>query len=183
MLNRPPLILDCDTLSHLAWGNRVDIVQDLYRGQMIILPEVIEELKRLEFIYRRVEPLITSGDLRLDLLNILEREGEEFNRLYGTGKYGRGEAACMAYARFRQGTLGSNNMRDVKRYCSEFGIPIRGICGILYFSHEKGYISTDEASQLWMHMLSKKRKLPVASYNEVHTAFITGRTSDGRELF
>jgi predicted nucleic acid-binding protein len=183
MLVANPIVLDADTLSHLAWAKRMDIIQNLLPGRMVILPEVIDELKRTEHIYKKAEVLLTSKAAIVDTLDMLGDEGQEFNTLYSTDKFGKGESASMAYARYRGCTLMSNNMRDVRRYCETNQIPILGVSGILYQSFKSGYISQAEAENIWSLMINKRRKLPVNNFNEVINGFTNGKTSCGKILF
>ncbi|MCD6391089.1 MAG: hypothetical protein J7L92_03765 [Dehalococcoidia bacterium] len=55
MSTEPPIILDSDFLSSFAWGKRLDILEGLYSKRMVVLEEVLEELRRVPHLASRVE--------------------------------------------------------------------------------------------------------------------------------
>ena len=68
MSTEPPIILDSDFLSSFAWVNRMDILAGLYSGRMIVLEEVMDELKRVPHLALRVEPSIRNGHIRSETM-------------------------------------------------------------------------------------------------------------------
>ena len=64
MSTEPPIILDSDFLSSFAWVNRLDILEDLYSKRMIVLEEVLEELRRVPHLASKVELSIKKGHIR-----------------------------------------------------------------------------------------------------------------------
>ena len=60
-----PLVLDCDVLSSFAWANRLDILEQLYAKNMIVLEEVIDELSKIAHIAKKVDSIIKRGAIRL----------------------------------------------------------------------------------------------------------------------
>jgi predicted nucleic acid-binding protein len=64
----PPVILDADFLSSFAWINRLDILENLYSKRMIVLEEVLEELRRVPHLASRVELSIRNGHIRSEAM-------------------------------------------------------------------------------------------------------------------
>lgn len=63
-MTEPPIILDADFLSSFAWVNRLDILKGLYPKRMIILEEVLEELKRVPHLASKVKLSIRNGHIK-----------------------------------------------------------------------------------------------------------------------
>ena len=59
----PPIILDADFVSSFAWVNRLDILEFFYSKRMVILEEVLEELKRVPHLASRVEESMRNGHI------------------------------------------------------------------------------------------------------------------------
>jgi predicted nucleic acid-binding protein len=163
-LIEPPLVLDCDVLSSFAWVNRLDILEKLYAKNMIVLEEVINELSKIKHIAQRVESCITGGSIRLVSIPANAPEALELARLLESGRYGRGEAACLAYLKYNFGSLGSNNISDVRAVCSEKNIYLLTVPDIINAACQANIITLEEANTVWINMIKKKRKLPTNSF-------------------
>jgi len=161
-----PLVLDCDVLSHFAWVDRLDILEKLYARNMIVLEEVINELSKIEHIAKRVESCITRGSIKRVSTPANAPEALELAHLLESGRYGRGEAACLAHLKYNFGSLGSNNLSDVKAVCSEKNICLMTVPNILTHAYEANVITKKEADQVWLGMVKKGRKLPGNSFDD-----------------
>ena len=161
-----PLVLDSDVLSSFAWVNRLDILEKLYAGKMIVLEEVINELRKIKHIGKRVESCIAKGSIVLEAMPVDAPEALELARLLERGRYGRGEAACLAYLKYNYGSLGSNNVSDVKIVCSDKNICLLTVPDIINNAVQAGIITIEEANEVWIDMINKMRKLPTKSFHE-----------------
>lgn len=159
-----PLVLDSDILSSFAWVDRLDILEKLYAKNMIVLEEVINELSKIEHIAKRVESCMTRGSIRLVSTLANDPEALELARLLESGRYGRGEAACLAYLKYNFGSLGSNNVSDVKVVCSDKNICLLTVPDIITYAYKTNVITKEEANKVWINMIKKKRKLPTNSF-------------------
>ncbi len=56
-------------------------------------------------------------------------------------KFGEGEAACMAVARYDNDIIASNNLRDIKAYCKVHQISYLTTMDILYIAYKKGIMT------------------------------------------
>jgi len=162
----PPLVLDADFISSFAWVNRLDILEGLYSKRMIILEEVMEELRRVPHLVSRVEISIRNGHIRSETMFADSPEALQLARFLETGRYGTGEASCMAYLTQHDGILGSNNLADVKAFCIQNKKRLLTTADVIYQAYEASHLSLDEADQVWADMLSKRRKLPASSFSE-----------------
>ena len=162
----PPIILDADFVSSFAWVNRLDILENLYSKRMVILEEVLEELKRMPHLVSRVEASMRNGHIRNEVMFANSPEALELAKLLETGRYGSGEASCMAYVAHREGIMASNNLADVKAFCIKNKKQLLTTADIMCQANTAGYISVEEADRIWTGMLAKKRKLPASSFSQ-----------------
>lgn len=177
MSTEPPVILDSDFLSSFAWVNRLDILESLYSRRMIVLEEVLEELRRVPHLASRVELSIRNGHIRSEAMLADSPEALQLAKFLESGRYGTGEASCMAYLTQRDGILGSNNLSDVKAFCIQNKKRLLTTADVLHQAYKTGHINLDEADKTWADMLSKERKLPASSFTEYLSAIEKGGDS------
>jgi len=150
--------------------NRLDILEGLYSKRMIILDEVLAELNRVPnrvpHLAARVELSVKNGHIKCASMFADSPEALQLSKLLETGKYGSGEAACMAYLTQCDGILGSNNLSDVKAFCIQNNQCLLTTADAMHQAYKAGLISLDEADKVWGAMISKKRKLPASSFSE-----------------
>jgi len=162
----PPVILDSDFLSSFAWVNRLDILESLYSRRMIVLEEVLEELRRVPHLALKVELSIKNGHIRSEAILADSPEALQLAKFLDSGRYGSGEASCMAYLIQHDGILGSNNLSDIKAFCIQNKKQLLTTADVLHQACKIGLIDLDEADKTWADMLCKKRKLPATSFTE-----------------
>ena len=176
MSTEPPVILDADFVSSFAWVNRLDILEGLYSKQMIILEEVLEELRRVPHLVLKVDLSIRNGHIRSEAMFADSPEALQLAKFLEIGRYGIGEASCMAYLTQHDGILGSNNLSDVKDFCIQNKKRLLTTADVLHQAYKARQINLDEADKTWADMLSKKRKLPASSFSEYLSAIKRGGT-------
>ena len=162
----PPVILDADFISSFAWVNRLDILEGLYSKHMIILEEVLEELNRVPHLASRVELSISNGHIKCEAMFADSPEALQLAKFLEAGRYGTGEAACMAYLTQHDGILGSNNLSDVKAFCIQNKKRLLTTADVIYQAYETSIVGLEEADKVWGDMISKRRKLPASSFSE-----------------
>jgi|GEM_PF-6686275 len=96
MLIRPPLILDSDLLSCFCDADRMDILEHLYSGKMVILPHVIYEVSVVRKFKPIFEPSIKNNHISIVDMDPLGNDGQEFVNLRHRGRLGAGEAALIS---------------------------------------------------------------------------------------
>jgi hypothetical protein len=173
MLSNPPLVLDSDIISTFAHINRLDILEYLYSERLLVLDEVFWEVSRSPKVGGVLSNTMNRGCFRQDKLNLLGEDGMEYARLVDRGNLGKGEAAVLAYTRYRGGTVGSSNIRDVLLYCENHDLPLLATRPIVYDAYCHKIITLAEACKIWTAMQDRTR-LPNKSFEEVVYHF-TGR--------
>ena len=176
-MTEPPVILDADFLSSFAWVNRLDILEGLYSKRMVILEEVLEELGRVPHLASRVKLSIKNGHIKCIAMFAGSPEAQQLAKFLETGKYGTGEASCMAYLTQHDSILGSNNLSDVKLFCIQNNKRLLTTADVMYQAYEKSLISLEEADKIWTDMLSKRRKLPALSFSEYMAVIKKGNSN------
>ena len=177
MSTEPPIILDADFLSSFAWVKRLDILEGLYSKRMVVLEEVLAELRRVPHLASRVELSIKSGHIRSEAMLADSPEALQLAQFLESGRYGSGEASCMAYLTQRDGILGSNNLSDVKAFCNKNKKRLLTTADVLHQAYNIGEIDLNEADEIWAGMLAKKQKLPASSFTEYLSAIEKGGDS------
>ncbi len=72
----------------------------------------------------------------------------------------------MAYCRYHNCILGSNNFSDILTYCKKFGIQIKTTVEIMIEAYENKLIDFRIGSRMWKKMIEKRRKLPYENFQE-----------------
>jgi hypothetical protein len=91
-----------------------------------------------------VKDLIKKGTFkRLSFPTSKSTIRQEYLRLCSDGR-GAGESACMAVARYDDDIIASNNLRDIRQYCSVHEILYLTTLDILYIAYKKGVMTEAE---------------------------------------
>jgi len=166
------IVLDTDVISSFAWVERFDIIIELYSPNVIILDVVKDELIEVKHLFNRVNKYIESQDIELIEMDPYSDEGLEYFRLRDElWTIGKGEASCMAYCRYHNCILGSNNFADILNYCKEFDIQIKTTVEIMLEAYENKLIDFRIGSRMWEKMIEKRRKLPYKTFQEAIDIF------------
>lgn len=84
----------------------------------------------------------------------------------GNSIIGKGEASALVLAKFQNGIVASNNLKDVKKYTQEFNLTLITTADILVAAFTDLVIDETEANKIWADMIKKQRKLPANSFSE-----------------
>ena len=134
------------------------------------MDEVLEELNRVPHLAARVEVSVRNGHIKHMSIFADSPEALQLGKLLDTGKYGSGEAACMAYLTQHDGILGSNNLSDVKEFCIQNKKRLLTTADVMYQAYETNLVGLEEADKIWSDMISKRRNLPALSFSEYMSA-------------
>ena len=94
--------------------------------------------------------------------NPVGEERREFARLTSISGLclGKGESACMTYARFHNNVVGSSNLKDIKDYCSEHGVAYPTTCDFLYYAFKHRLMTKEEIGAFVQKVRSAGSILP-----------------------
>jgi predicted nucleic acid-binding protein len=167
------LFFDNDCLSAFLWVGNENLLVKLYPGRVFIPKQVYDELSApgVAHLKAKVDSLLNGNQVSLAEIEV----GTDIYALYyklavepdaGHLIIGKGEASCIALAKYNNGILASNNLRDISSYISEFGLKHMTTGDILVEALNKGYITETQGNTLWASMLSKRRKLGEKTFSD-----------------
>lgn len=162
---------DTDCLSAFLWVREESILAALYAGKIILPAQVYIELQKVPHLQAKVDILKNRGDLRIESMETGSAEYHDYLQMTtspeeGMRIIGRGEAAGIAMAKHRNGTLASNNLRDIRPYVEKYVISHITTGDILIEAMNAGIITETEGNSIWADMIRKRRKLPTSTFSE-----------------
>ena len=112
------ILLDSDVIRHFIKGQQLQILYALYGNHLVFIDVVKIELFRSKQIVNQLSNFISFNKIQVipfptENIEILK----EFSKL--KKRYGEGESACMAIAKYQKHIIASSNLRDIKLYCEE----------------------------------------------------------------
>jgi len=172
-----PYVFDNDCLASFLWIKRTDILQNLFPRQILVPELVINELSflkrtRYSWVYQYLLQEISNGVIeKLSLPSTGPIAKEYYKLISSKVSMGHGEAAVLSYVKFNGGTVASNNLQDVLRYCRLNNLGLISTDDILCYACIKGLINKQEGDVLWIKMKQRKRILPAYSFSEALKRF------------
>ena len=162
---------DTDCLSAFLWVREESILARLYAGRIILPTQVYNELQRVPHLLSRVDTLKNKGDLFVESMEAGSEEYNDYLKMTtkpeaGMRIIGRGEAAGIAMAKQRDGTLASNNLSDIRPYVEKYNISHITTGDILIEAMDAGIITEVEGNIIWSYMIQKRRMLPATTFSE-----------------
>lgn len=162
---------DTDCLSAFLWVREESILARLYAGRIILPTQVYNELQRVPHLQARVDALKNQGNLSIESMEAGSEEYRDYLQMTtspesGMRIIGRGEAAGIAMAKHRDGTLASNNLRDVRLYVEKYQIAHITTGDILIEAMNAGIITEADGNTFWAEMIRKRRMLPTTTFSE-----------------
>lgn len=167
---------DTDCLSAFLWVREESILARLYAGRIILPTQVYNELQRVPHLLARVDTLRNNGDLSVESMEAGSVEYNDYLQMTSSPEagfriIGRGEAAGIAMAKQRNGTLASNNLRDIRPYVEKYKISHITTGDILIEAMDAGIITEAEGNTIWADMIRKRRMLPTTTFSEYLTSY------------
>jgi len=167
------LFFDTDCISAFLWVKEENILFKLYPNRVILPKQVFDELSNpsIPHIKGKVDALCKNGDVSTQEILVNSEEYQLYHELAisppkGERVIGKGEAAAIALAKTYNGIIASNNLKDIAPFVEKFGLEHVTTGDILVEALNKGYIDEATGNQIWVNMISKKRKLPTTSFTD-----------------
>ena len=160
---------DTDCLSAFLWVREESILARLYAGRIILPAQVYHELQQVPHLLARVDTLKNHGYLSVESMEAGSEEYNDYLQMTispeaGMRIIGRGEAAGIAMAKQRGGTLASNNLRDIRPYVEKYKISHITTGDILMEAMAAEMITEAEGNAIWSDMIRKRRMLPTTTF-------------------
>lgn len=165
------VFFDTDGISTFMWIKKVNIIEELFGGNIVFPKEVYDELSNpvTPHLKAGADALIQKG---MAIVEPIEYGSTAFYvyRMISQDTdgpmIGKGEAAAIALAYTNGGIMASNNMRDIDRYIKKYKLVNLTTIDILKLAEEKEIICELEAESIWREMKSHGRKLPEGTYKD-----------------
>lgn len=178
-----PLFFDTDCISAFLWVDETSIVTKLYGNNVMIPKQVYNELSACTgvgvVLKQRIDLMIKNGEASIVDMESDSSEYSLFSSLAinvpeGQKVIGKGEAACIALAKERNGILASNNLYDIKIYIEKYGLKHTTTADILVDAYDNKLLSEDEIEKVWADMLARRRQIGAKTFSDYLTQ--VGRT-------
>jgi hypothetical protein len=92
----------------------------------------------------------------------------EYANLTSNLNLGKGESACLAYARFTENVIASSNLRDIKAYCEKNAIDYLTTMDLLEYAHKNDILTLAECDEFIYNVISKGSRLPYRTMEEFY---------------
>lgn len=176
MTTQTPIVFDNDCISSFLWVKRIDILKVMFPNQIILPKPVLNEIEKMKsfpkykFIFEDLCCEIANGEIVVQDIIFPSAEATEYAQLTAMTnpkRIGKGEAAAIVLAKYKLGTLASNNLKDIIPHVSGGKPPYVCTDTILYSYYDAGHMNSKDGCEIWDEMKSKRRVLPPYDFNEV----------------
>jgi len=163
------ILLDADVLIHFFKGEELLLLPKLYPNRLLIIQEVINELKTHDY------QLIITTLINTKLVRIYEiPKSLSANILYEIAKIQKErvigtERIYMAIAKFDNKIIASSNIRDIEPYCTLNGIEYITTMDILVEAYQRKILNETDCDDFIDKVKNKgkiKSKLPCNTIKE-----------------
>ena len=120
-------------------SRKIDILKEIFPDNLYILSTVENEICRSKNIRPEVKRIIKNGTLKRMSFPTSPEFLLEYAELIK--KFGEGESACMAVAKYNEDIIASNNVNDIKEYCTLHSISYLTTIDILFVAYKKGVMN------------------------------------------
>ena len=149
MSDKIEIVLDADVIIHFSQGGYLHLLPKVIPDCSFVVLSVVRNELRQETKSELDNHIIFLKNISLIEYNPVGEERREFARLIALSGLclGKGESACMTYARFHHNVVGSSNLKDIRDYCAEFGIAYLTTWDFLYYAFKAGLMTKDEIGE------------------------------------
>lgn len=156
------ITVDADVISHFIRAGAIMKLPSIFKSKLVLLSTVYDELCDWKSKRAHVDNLINFKLLAVtDFQTLTPEVKKEYFKLKKE-RFGSGESACMAYARFNEEVVGSNNLRDIKEYCEVNEIEYLTTMDFLCRASANGVMSEQECDEfIKSNTVSSRRCFPV----------------------
>lgn len=145
------VVFDTTVLTNFLVADAASLLKKRYQHRGVILWEVYDELSagfRKEPALRVIDALIAQKSF--DLVTLSKREHTFYISLLDS--LGKGEAACIAHARYNRYVFASDD-KAARRICDYYKIACTGTIGILKAAFLGNHITLDTADKFLNAMI------------------------------
>ena len=140
------IVLDADVIIHFSKGGCLHLLPKVLPNCSFVVLSVVRNELRSDTKNELDNHIHYLNNISFIEYNPIGEERREFARLMSSSGLclGKGESACMTYARFHHNVVGSSNLKDIRDYCAEFGIAYLTTWDFLYYAFKAGLMTKGE---------------------------------------
>lgn len=162
--SEPNILLDSDVVRHFLNGNRIHQLSAIFPNRFVMLDKVKNELCRSKSLITPVSNFLSMFKIPIITFPANKDIIKEYAQLMK--KFGEGESACMAVARFQNEFIASSNLKDIKAYCTQHAITYYTTMDILVEAINKGILTEKECDDFITDVKAKGSRLPCDTMKE-----------------
>lgn len=173
------IIFDTDVLSHFAHASQLKTLFEFYNGSICIPFDVKDEIEQMNSLkHQRLSPALAKKGR--ELLSFIHKYNIEVIEIFtGTPEYStyielkevynldKGEAACIAIAKYNDKIISSCNYRDINRFIKNKTIINIPALEILEAFYKSGIKTLEEIETIKELMVKKGADLPKGTMKEL----------------
>lgn len=160
----PKILLDSDVVRHFINGGQILVLSKIFPNRFVMLDKVEAELCRSKSLETPVNNFLSMT--RVPVLSFPAQREIIVEYAQLTKRFGEGESACMAVARYQNQFIASSNLRDISAYCTMHSIRYLTTMDILLEAFNKAIFSKDECDIFIRDVKSKGSILPCNTLDE-----------------
>lgn len=141
------IIVDTDVISHFIRGGQIILLPSIFKTPIKLLDIVYKELEQWYAKRAEVDNLLRYKLLELIEFPVNDEIAEEFFLIKSLRFYGDGEAACMAFSKFNGYIVASNNLKDIRNYCTLHNIEYITTLDFLQRAIDKKKLTLKESNE------------------------------------
>ena len=156
------IVLDADVIIHFSLGGCLHLLPKVIPDCSFVVLSVVRNELRADTKNELDNHINYLKSISFIEYNPVGEERREFARLTSLSGLclGKGESACMAYARFHHYVVGSSNLKDIKDYCEEYGIAHLTTWDFLYYAFKAGLMTKEEIKEFVQRVRNAGSILP-----------------------
>lgn len=146
MPDKIQIVLDADVIIHFSIGGYLHLLPQVIPDCAFVVLSIVRNELRADTKNELDNHITYLKNISLIEYNPVGEERREFARLTSLSGLclGKGESACMTYARYHHNVVGSSNLKDIKEYCSEFKIAYLTTWDFLYYAYKAGLMTKED---------------------------------------
>lgn len=161
----PQILLDADVIRHFLKGGRILDLPKIFPNRFAIIDVVRDELIRSHSLKTPIENFLNFS--KIEIIAFPTGNLEILKEYAGLKKrFGDGESACMAVAKFDKKYIASSNLKDIKQYCDENAIIYFTTMDLLCIAVENGVLSLVDCNEFIKMVKDAGSRLPTNTIEE-----------------
>lgn len=162
-------ILDSDVIIHFLKSGQKELLYDIFEDPLFILNIIRSECTNHGQNQNEFDQFIKFSRGKIQEIpfpeDVEDPAALEYAKLVTT--IGKGEAACIAYAKEKKAIVVSSNLRDIKDICMKYNIPVLTTCDLLCIAILNDKITVTRGNNFLDNLRRQGETLPSGTMEEI----------------